>query len=209
MAIGNGATVGADNATAIGNGANATFANSAAFGNGATATRANQQMFGTATNAYTMVGITSAASQAAQSGALQLVTTDSGGNLAGRTAASLGLASTTDITAINSQIGGINSQLGIINAEIAGINNRLNDVDNRTSKALNGVAMAFAISGVPWLQPTERFAVAANWGTFQGTNGVALNAALRLGRNVQAEGGIAYGANGGGIGGRAGVRMGW
>jgi hypothetical protein len=26
---------------------------------------------------------------------------------------------------------------------------------------------------------------------------------------LQAEGGIAYGANGGGVGGRAGLRMGW
>jgi len=33
-----------------------------------------------------------------------------------------------------------------------------------------------------------------DWGTFQGTNAVALNAALRLGTNVQANGGLAYGA---------------
>ena len=44
------------------------------------------------------------------------------------------------------------------------------------------------------LLPTERFAVSMDWGTFQGTNAVALNAALRLGTNVQANGGLAYGA---------------
>src|SRR5262249_25743520 len=41
---------------------------------------------------------------------------------------------------------------------------------------------------------TERFAVSMDWGTFQGTNAVALNAAFRLGTNVQANGGLAYGA---------------
>jgi trimeric autotransporter adhesin len=201
-AFGDGSAATGANATAIGPNTSATFTSSAAFGNGATATRDNQQVFGTASNTYTMSGITSAASKAAQSGPLQIVTSDAGGNLATNTAAGLGLASSTDISALNSQIAGINNQ-------IVGINTRLNDLDGRTTKALNGVAMAFAISGVPWLQPTERFAVSANYGTFQGTNGMALNAALRLSTRLQAEGGIAYGANGGGVGGRAGLRMGW
>ena len=48
-----------------------------------------------------------------------------------------------------------------------------------------------------------------DWGTFQSTNAVAINGAFRLGTNVQANGGLAYGANGGGAGGRAGVRVGW
>jgi hypothetical protein len=138
----------------------------------------------------------------AQNGPLQIVTSDAGGNLATNTAAGLGLATT-------SQINTINSQLGLINAELGGINGRINDLDNRTTKALNGTSMAFAMSGVPWLERHEKFAVSANWGTFQGTNGLALNAALRLSTNVQANGGIAYGANGGGVGGRAGMRFGW
>jgi len=119
---------------------------------------------------------------------LQIVTSDAGGNLATNTAAGLGLASLTDINSINA---------------------RINDVDGRATKALNGVSMAFAMAGTPWLLPTERFAVAMDWGTFQGTNAVALNAAFRLSTNVQANGGLAYGANGGGVGGRAGVRVGW
>ena len=151
--------------------------------------------FGTARSTYVAPGITSAASKAAQSGPLQIVTSDAGGNLATNTAAGLGLASLTDITGINSQIGGINT--------------RINDLDGRTTKALNAVSMAFALAGTPWLVPTERFAVSMDWGTFQGTNALALNAAFRLGTNVQANGGLAYGANGGGAGGRAGVRVGW
>jgi len=194
-AFGDSATATGLNATAIGPGASATFANSSAIGAGATATAPNQMAFGTASNTYVAPGITSAASKAAQSGPLEIVTSDAGGHLATNTAAGLGLASLTDINAINSQIGGINT--------------RLNDLDGRTTKALNGVSMAFAMGGTPWLLPTERFAVSMDWGTFQGTNAVALNAALRVGTNVQANGGLAYGANGGGAGGRAGVRLGW
>jgi hypothetical protein len=196
-AVGQGATVaaGATGGSAFGQGSAVSGANGTAIGAGAVTTAPNQMVFGTASSTYVAPGITSAASKAAQSGPLQIVTSDAGGNLATNTAAGLGLASSTDISALNSQI--------------VGINTRLNDLDGRTTKALNGVAMAFAISGVPWLQPTERFAVSANYGTFQGTNGIALNGALRLSTRLQAEGGIAYGANGGGVGGRAGLRMGW
>jgi hypothetical protein len=176
------------NATALGAGAVAAFAGSTAIGAGAVTTAPNQMAFGTAGSTYVAPGITSGASRAAQNGPLQIVTSDAGGNLATNTAAGLGLASLNDIT---------------------GINARINDVDGRTTKALNGVSMAFAMAGTPWLLPTERFAVSMDYGTFQGTNALALTAAYRLGTNVQANGGLAYGANGGGVGGRAGVRVGW
>src|SRR5262245_61677922 len=176
------------NATALGAGAVAAFAGSTAIGAGAVTTAPNQMAFGTASSTYAAPGITSAASRAAQSGSLQIVTSDAGGNLATNTAAGLGLASLTDINSVNA---------------------RISDVDGRATKALNGVSMAFAMAGTPWLLPTERFAVAMDWGSFQGTNAVALNGAFRLSTNVQANGGLAYGANGGGVGGRAGVRIGW
>jgi trimeric autotransporter adhesin len=194
-AFGQGSTVSGANGTAIGTGAVAAFAGSTAIGAGAVTTAPNQMMFGTASSTYVAPGITSVASKAAQSGPLQIVTSDANGNLATNTAAGLGLASSTDINAINSQLSGINA--------------RVNDLDGRTTKALNGVSMAFAIAGTPWLLPTERFAVSSDWGTFQGTNALALNAAFRLSTNVQANGGLAYGTNGGGVGGRAGVRVGW
>jgi len=68
--------------TAVGAFSSATHANSSAFGHDATTTRANQQVFGTANNTYTMPGITSDASRSAQSGPLEVVTSDSAGNLA-------------------------------------------------------------------------------------------------------------------------------
>ena len=72
----------ANTATALGYAANAIHAGSTAIGTGATTTRANQVMVGTVSDTYTMPGITSAASSAAQSGPTQFVTTDANGNLA-------------------------------------------------------------------------------------------------------------------------------
>lgn len=82
VAIGVGA-VASGGGTAIGDFATANVGtNSAAFGTNATATRSNQQVFGTASNTYTMPGITSSASRASQSGLLEVTTTDAAGNLA-------------------------------------------------------------------------------------------------------------------------------
>ena len=158
-AIGTRSLANGTNATALGAGAVAAFAGSTAIGAGAVTTAPNQMAFGTASSTYAAPGITSAASRAAQSGSLQIVTSDAGGNLATNTAAGLGLASLTDINSINA---------------------RISDLDGRATKALNGVSMAFAMAGTPWLLPTERFALAMDWGTFQGTNAVALNGAFRL-----------------------------
>lgn len=187
-AIGSNSNATGANATAVGAGAQATFANSAAFGNGAVAARANQQTFGTASNTYTMAGIASAASQAAQTGSVQIVTSDASGNLATSSLAGLGLASSADI---------------------AGINARLDQLNGQSNRALTGVAMAFAMAGVPTLMPNESFAATVNWGTFEGRNGLALNAAMRLHSNVQLNAGIGYGSNERIAGGRAGLRFGW
>ncbi len=152
VAIGANSVATGANATAIGNAASATFANSAAFGNGATATRANQQVFGAASNTYTMGGITSAASKAAQSGPVQVVTSDSGGNLATSTLAGLGLASSADINSIN--------------AQLAGINSHLNDLDGRVNRV---GALGAALSG---LHPNPRAKgdnhISAAFGAYRG-----------------------------------------
>ena len=187
-AFGDGSTASGTFSAAFGSFAKAGFYNSAAFGSGATATRDNQQVFGTTDSTYTAPGITSAASKAAQSGTLQVVTSDAGGNLAVSPLASLGIASTTDISAINA---------------------RLDELANRSSKAYTGIAMAFAMAGVPTLLPNEKFAVTANWGTFEGANGLALDAAVRITDNVQLNGGIGYGPNEHIAGGRVGLRFGW
>src|SRR5262249_52388448 len=156
--------------------------------------RANQQAFGTASNTYTMGGITSGASKAAQSGPVQVVTSDGAGNLATSTLAGLGRGSGGGIHAINSPL--------------AGIHARLDNLTTQSNKAMTGVAMAFAMAGVPTLMPNERFAITMNWGNFQSANGLALNAAVRLDEHVQFNAGVGYGANQNIVGGRAGLRFG-
>lgn len=230
IAIGNTAGAGnrvdplvVSNTIAIGNNAVASANGAMAIGHNVQATRANQVVLGTTANTYTMAGITSAASKAAQSGPTQLVTSDSGGNLATTSVASLGLASSADVGAINSQLGAVNSQLGTVNSQFGAINSqlstinsqlgainaRLDDLNGRTNKAINGVAMAFAMAGVPTLMPHERFAATMNWGTYQGANGLAVNTAFRITNNVQLNGGIGYGADERTVGGRIGLRVGW
>jgi hypothetical protein len=135
-----------------------------------------------------MSGITSAASRAAQSGTTQIVTSDGGGNLATSTLAGLGLASAGDISAING---------------------RLDDLTTPSNKAYSGIAMAFAMAGVPTVLPHEKFAATINYGNFLGSNGLALNAAARLGDNWQLNAGIGYGPDERIAGGRVGLRWGW
>lgn len=91
---------GAD-ATAVGYGSNAAHANSTAIGGGATTTRAGQVMIGTSSNTYTMPGVTSAASRAAQSGPTQVLTTDAAGNIA---------TANIDLNRVNSDISGLRKE---------------------------------------------------------------------------------------------------
>jgi hypothetical protein len=183
------------NSVAVGAGATASYLNSAAFGNGATVTRDNQQAFGTASNTYTMAGIGSTASKTAQGSATHLVTSNASGDLAAYTFSELGIASSSDLAGINSRLDGVD--------------HRIDGVALKSDKALQGVAMAFAMAGAPALLPNQTFALSGNWGGYEGKNGVSVGGALKLGSNVQLNGGVAYGVNEGTVGGRAGVSVGW
>jgi len=190
------------NASAYGEGAHADFLNSAAFGGGATVTRANQVVVGTASNTYTLPGITSAASKAAQTGPTHVVTSDAFGDLA------LG----------NANGGGAGANFGGVPldgipggpaVDLAGVNLRLDQLFQRISKAYTGTAMAFAMSASPTLLPGKKFALSANWGTFQGENGAALSGAIRIFHDMQLNGAFAYGFRENMSGGRAGLSMQW
>ena len=83
VAIGADTVATAQSATAIGQASEATFVNSTAIGQGVTTSRANQVAIGGASNTYTLAGVGSDASRAAQSGPRQVLTTDAAGNIAG------------------------------------------------------------------------------------------------------------------------------
>jgi hypothetical protein len=71
-----------------------------------------------------------------------------------------------------------------------------------------GVAMAFAASGVADLQSDEHFAISENWGTFNGQNAIAFGAAYRVADHISVSGSFAKAVNGP-VAGRAGFRIGW
>ncbi len=210
-ALGKGSVAGVEDdanitsATALGGSSTAGFDGSTAIGYGATATRADQMMFGTATNTYTAPGITSAASRAAQTGSLQIMTTDSLGNLASDTKANLDIASVAVVQTNTSNIAQ-NTQ------DIQGLQLATEDLRQDIRQNTEGVAMAMALSGVPTILPKcTNYAVSANWGTFGGENAMAVGGSARVADNVFLNGGGALGTSGKGNsgGGRAGVTFVW
>ena len=86
LAVGNNASASGASAVALGHGAFASHANAFALGYAVYAERDGQMEFGRnvsgSVNSYTLPGVASAASRAAQSGPVQLLTSDGGGNLA-------------------------------------------------------------------------------------------------------------------------------
>jgi autotransporter adhesin len=145
------------NSSAFGNGAEATAANSTAIGNGAKATRDNQQMFGTASNTYTMAGIATATSRAAQVGPTSIVTADNAGNLATRSLADLGFASQSDISGINGRLDALNGRINDVNREARG-----------------GIALALAASGLQFDTRPGKVSLSGGYGNFKGQSGFAV-----------------------------------
>jgi hypothetical protein len=187
-AVGDGAVATGANSTAVGFGASATPHNSAAFG------WPSQQVFGTAANTYTMPGITSGASKAAQGAPTHIVTTNLTGDLAAHTPAELGLAST-------GQIGGLQQQI--------------NALGRRDEELADGIAISLALAQ-PIFQPGQTFAMRVGWGNFDGANAIGVSAAGVLGRgywgptsSVVLDGGIGTGTSEGVVAGRAGLTFGW
>jgi hypothetical protein len=182
------------NATAVGTGANAAPDGSAAFGAGATATRPNQQVFGTASNTYTTPGITSAASKAAQGAPTHFVMSNPSGDLAAYTPTELGLATSNDFSALQSQI---------------------NALARRDREHEEGIAIAMAMHD-PDLVAGEKLGLKLSWGNFEGSNAIALTAAGVLGWSVftpgdrlAVSGGLGVGTDQGQVGGRVGVQLTW
>ena len=190
IAFGQNANASGNTSIAIGQNASAPFANSIAIGQGVATVRNNQVAIGSTSNTYTLAGITSAASRAAQSGSLELVTTDANGNLAtdGGQFITI-LNSLTAVSANNEQIE-LNRQAIQRNTE--------------------GVAMAFALSGLESVLPNEKnYALGAQWGYFGGQNAAAVGGTVRLRDDVFLSGGMGVGLGKGQVGGRAGISAAW
>jgi hypothetical protein len=187
-AVGSSATATGLNSSAFGSGASATFANSAAFGTNATVTRANQQVFGTATSTYTLPGVSSAASLAAQSGPVKVVTSDAQGNLATASFAP------QDISTLQSNVSALQQNVSVLQQQM--------------KQGFEVTAIAIAMGGAA-LPSDKRFAISTNWGNFRGQNAVGVAAQFRLTNYAVANVGVGGGFAQGGIGSRAGVTFAW
>ncbi|MER8695013.1 YadA-like family protein [Mesorhizobium opportunistum] len=134
-AIGNGATANAVNAIALGDAATANYDNSIAIGVGATTTRDNQVMLGNGLNTYTLTGVASQASKAAQAGPTYLMTTDSTGNLA---------ASTFDVATLANlpaQVAQNSSDISTLNSTVSSHTSELADHETRIANNTNAIAL--------------------------------------------------------------------
>jgi hypothetical protein len=151
-------------------------------------------VLGTTSNTYTVPGITSAASLAAQSGPVLFVTSDASGNLA--TAASV-------------------FDPGPIFDELAGLADQIAGLDERADEIEAGVAIAMALED-PDLAGTESFGIKLNYGNFEGADALGLTVAGVLARNVLGarnrltlSGGVGWGLEESTIGGRVGAQLTW
>lgn len=88
-------------------------AGAVAIGNGVTTTRANQIAVGTSGNTYTLAGINSAASPAAQTGPVRVVTADAAGNLATAN------ISIPDLGGITNQVSALDGRVGVLESNPA------------------------------------------------------------------------------------------
>lgn len=143
-AIGNEARADGNAATALGQGAQANFDGSTAIGQGVVSDRANQVKLGHGDNTYTLSGLASSASLAAQTGPIHFVTSDTSGNLAMSAFDVSTLATTASVEGLRSEVG-----------------------ETRT-EARQGIAAAIAMSSAAMPSAAGRTSWAANVGHFKG-----------------------------------------
>ncbi|MDP4024985.1 hypothetical protein Q8W71_20360 [Methylobacterium sp. NEAU 140] len=197
-AIGAAASAAGANSVALGNGAAANQNNTVAIGANVRTTQANQVAIGNAANTYTLAGITSQASAAAQSGATQFVTTDANGNLA---ASAYGPST---IAGLGNRIDSIQGQVNNLEAKTDAVQRYA--IQTR-KEARQGVAMALAMATAPMPSAPGRTTWATNAATYRGewAGGVAL--AHRLPTccvPIAITAGVSYGGNSS-VGARAGL----
>lgn len=199
IAAGLRANAAADNAIALGNSASALGANGVAIGNGAQSVRDDQVAIGSAASSYTLAGINSDASRAAQQGALRLVTADGAGNL-GTTSFDL-----DRLNALPGQVSALSSQISAFDARLAQFGAGLERIER---SANGGIAAAMAMGGT--VIPSDMtVALSFNLSTFRGEQGFSGVAVGRISERVWVSGGIAGSTVKGSTGGRIGMTFGW
>lgn len=197
-AIGAAASAVGNNSVAVGNGAGANQANTIAIGANVKTTQANQVAIGNAANTYTLAGVASQASAAAQSGATNFVTTDASGNLA---ASAYGPST---IAGLGNRIDSVQSQVNNLEAKTDAVQRYA--IQTR-KEARQGVAMAIAMATAPMPSAPGKTTWATNGATYRGEWAGGLALAHRLPTccvPIAVTAGVAYGGDNA-VGVRAGL----
>ena len=84
----------------------------------------------------------------------------------------------------------------------------LNEAFKKIDKATQGVAIAIALGGIT-LPQGKSFAIGANVGFFENKQAFAAQTAIRLTEVLTFNGGVGFGFNSGGVGGRVGISAAW
>ena len=171
VAIGNSSFAAGPNDTALGAGATVTADHSTAVGAGAVANLPNLVAVGTTSDTYRAPGITSSLSKQRQSGPLEVVTSDAGGNLA------------TDGGSIFHQLNNLSDQADKARAGVALALAAVNPDLTRDERfgmtanwgnfdGANAFGMGFeGVVGHDWISAGDRWAVTGGFGVgFEGGN---------------------------------------
>ncbi|WP_191970135.1 YadA-like family protein [Methylobacterium planeticum] len=188
-ALGGRASAAGDGSVAVGHEASAAQANAIAIGSGVRTTRAGQVAIGNAQSTYTMAGLGSATSLAAQSGETRFVTSDASGNLA---TSAYGPGS---IAALDGRVGTLEASVGRLQRDMRG--------------AYQGTAIALALAGAV-LPAGKNFAISTSFGTYHGETGFGASGVARVSENLFVSGGVGVGTSGqSNVAGRGGLTYAW
>ena len=160
-------------------------------------TRANQIAVGNAGNTYTLAGLTSAASLAAQTGPTSVVTTDAAGNLA-----------TTNNIASAASVAALDGRVNNLQQNVAALQNSVAQLQTDVRKGYEGTAVAIALGGAS-LPDNKRYAISGNFGTFRSETAFGGVFQFRVSDNIVLNAGVGGGFRYGGVGGRGGATFAW
>lgn len=181
VAVGNGTVALGDQATALGSGASARHVNATAVGAGATTTAANQVMLGDTGTSVVVADI--AASTAAQSGPVDVVTVDANGTLgrsqvASQSSVDAVRVSMKEIAAVNeSQLSELSGRVSTLNGQVTSLFDRTNTIER---DAKQGIAAVAAMAHPNFPSAAGKTSYASNVAAYRGEVGFSAGAMRRF-----------------------------
>ena len=182
-------------AIAIGDRSSANADNSVAIGAGVSTTRANQVAVGSESSTYTLAGVSSTASQTAQSGPTELVTADANGNL----------ATIDGATFLDARFNGaLSAQNARIDAQGRRIDSNADDIEENRA----GIAIALAMES-PYVPANATFALSGGFGYYENESAFAFATSYRASPSFVLSAGVGSGLNEKTVGARVGAQYSW